>query len=326
MKKRAFATLAVLVIGIGVVLSAAGCGTSSSGGSTGENGEEKPTISVVGFGSNPYYAEYNKGFEAEAKKLGLDINIHNSPSFEAGPVTATINAAVADNPDYLLVAAVESTALRAPLLAASERGIKIITYDTQVDEPDFVTSYVNANYGEYGEMSGAALVKLVGGKGKVLLQLIIPGNSSLEEFTEGFEKELPAGIEMLPLQYSGSENGKGNSIMRATLTRDPDLAGVVAFAGFGGEGAIAGLEEAGKAGTVKAVMTSATKPAIQLLEKGSVQTVIAEQLPKIGEETVKAAYDDANGKTVPKEIDVPLCTITKETIGSAEAKLCEQTD
>lgn len=54
--------------------------------------------------------------------------------------------------------------------------------------------------------------------------------------------------------------------------------------------------------------------------------MVGERLQQIGEETVKAAYEDANGKTVPKEIDVPLCVITKETIGSPEAKLCEQTD
>lgn len=267
MKKRASAIVAALVIGVGVILAAAGCGTSSGGGSTGANGEKKPSIAVVGFASNPYYAEYNKGFEAEAKKLGLEIDIHNSPSFEAGPVTATINAAVASNPEYLLVPAVESTALRPPLLEASKRGVKVITYDTQVDEPDFVTSYVNADYTEYGELSGTAISELVGGKGKVLVIEIIPGNSSLEDFTEGFEKKLPAGVEMLPVQYDNIEASKANSIMRATLTREPDLAGVVAFSGFGGEGAITGLEQAGKVGTVKAVLTSGTKQAIQLLEK-----------------------------------------------------------
>lgn len=324
MKKRALTTIAVLAIAVGAITSAAGCGSSSSGGSTGEDGEKKPSISIVGFGSNPYYAEYNEGFEAEAERLGLDINIHNSSSFEAGPVTATINAAVAENPEYLLVAAVESEALRAPLLAASERGIKVITYDTQVADPDFVTTYVNANYTEYGELSGTAISEGMGGKGKLLLILIIPGNGSLEKFTEGFTGKLPAGVELLPIQYSGLENSKASSITRATLTRDPDLAGLVAFSGFGGEGAIGALEQAGKTGTVKALLTSATPEAIQLLEKGSIQTIVGEQIPKIGEETVKAAYDDANGRTPPKEVLIPLCTITKETIGSPEAKLCER--
>ena len=171
---------------------------------------------MVGFASNPYYAEYNKGFEAEASKLGLELDIHNSPSFEAGPVTATINAAVASNPEYLLVPAVESTALRPPLLEASKRGVKIITYDTQVDEPDFVTSYVNADYAEYGELSGTAIGELRRRQRQGVADLDHPWQLFLEDFNEGFEAKLPAGVELLPVQYDNLEASKANSIMRAT--------------------------------------------------------------------------------------------------------------
>lgn len=64
---------------------------------------------------------------------------------------------------------------------------------------------------------------------------------------------------------------------------------------------IAALREAGKIGKVKAVLLSATSFAISALRKGEVQAVVAEPLESIGERSIEAAYEDANGKKLPKE-------------------------
>ena len=128
----------------------------------------------------------------------------------------------------------------------------------------------------------------------------------------------------LPVQYSQGENGKASAIVRATLTREPDLAGISAASAYGAEGSMAALREAGKIGEVKAVLLSATKFAIDALRKDEVQVVVAEPLEDIAIRAVEAAYEDANGKSVPKEILLPLCTITKDTINEPKNKPCLQ--
>jgi ribose transport system substrate-binding protein len=317
------AACAALLVASALLLAA--CGSSSDSSSSGSGaGGVKPKIAVVSFAGSEYFAGYNRGFENEAKKLGLEVEVQNSPSFETSAATATINAAVATNPDYLVVSAVESTALRQPLLAASERGIKVITYDTQVEDPSFVITYVNADYHEYGVAAGRELGRVVGGKGKVMLEAVLPGNLDFEEFEEGFSESLPPGVTELPVQYGQAENSKSAQITRATLTREPDLAGLSATSAFGGEGMMSALKEAGKIGTVKAELLSATPYAIEALRKGEVQVVIAEQLEKIGEAAIKAAYDDANGKELPEKIKLPICTITKATINDPKNAACIQ--
>jgi ribose transport system substrate-binding protein len=326
MKARQIFTAAVLVaVLVAMALLLAACGSSTNSPSKGHgSGAVKPRIAVVSLAGSEYAAGYNRGFEREAKKLGLEVKVLNSPSVEVSDMTATINAAIATNPTYLLATAVNSKALRQPLLTAHERGIKVITYDTQVDKPNFVTTYVNVNYREYGEHAGTELGRLVGGKGKVMLDDIGPGNQALEELAAGFAKTLPQGVTELPVQYGQGENSKANAIVRGMLTSQPELTGVSAASAFGGEGTIAALREAGKIGKVKAVLLSATSFAISALRKGEVQVVVAEPLESIGERSIEAAYEDANGKTLPKMIVLPLCTITASTISDPKNAPCIQ--
>jgi len=313
----------ILIVATGVFAAACG-GSSDDTSSTGSDGDVKPTIAVVSISGSDYFTSYNKGFEKAADKLGLDVKVQNATAYDPNAVAQTINAAVATKPDYLIAPAIDSAALSQPLRQASERGIKVITYDTQVDDPSFVLSYVNADYHEYGLLAGKELGRLVGGTGKVLLDAIVPGNADLQSLQDGFAEGLPEGVTELPVQYGQGDNSKASAIIRATLSREPDLAGVSAASAFGGEGTIAGLSEAGKTGEVKAVLLSATPFAIAALKDDEAQVVIAEPLQIIAERAVKAAYDDANGKAVPEEIRLPLCTITVKTIDDPKNAKCIQ--
>lgn len=313
-----------MALGLAVVVTACGSSSGESPGETAGAEGKRPTIAAVSLAGSEYNAAYNRGFEKAASQLGLEVSITNSPTIENSDMTATIDAAIATNPEYLIAPAFDSTALRQPLLTASERGIKVIVYDTQVSEPDFILTYVNANYLEYGELAGKELGSLVEGKGKVMLDAVFPGNQGLEEIEDGFAKTLPSSVTELPVQYSHAENSKANAIVRSMLTGEPELSGIAATSAFGGEGSIAALREAGETGKVKAVLLSATPFAISALRKGEAQVVVAEPLESIGERAVHAAYEDANGKSLPKEILLPLCTITVETIDAPENAPCIQ--
>jgi ABC-type sugar transport system substrate-binding protein len=87
---------------------------------------------------------------------------------------------------------------------------------------------------------------------------------------------------------------------------------------------IAALRAANKLGKVKLVLLSARKASITALRRGQAQLVVAEALGNIGAGALQAAYDDANGKTLPKKIIIPLCVITKSTINKPINAPCLQ--
>jgi len=267
---------------------------------------------------------YVTGAKARAKKLGIKLNVQLAKNYEPSSETATVNAAIATHPDYLLVSAVNSVAMRAPLLAASKRGVTIITYDTNTANPTFVLTYVNADYSEYGRRAGVELTRLIGGHGKVILLNYGPGNEGLDALSAGFKKSIRPPVVALPMQYDNADSAKANAIIRATLTREPDLAGLVAISGGGGDGAITALKEAHKIGKVKVVLLSARQASIKALRAGTAQVVVAEALLNIGAGAVQAAYDDSLGKKLPKKIYIPLCVITPATINAPKNVPCIQ--
>lgn len=327
---------ALTIVSVIAAVMLAGCGSSSSsteangsGGSSSSSteangsGEKKPSIAAVSIAGSEEYELYAKGMEQEAEKLGLDLKVYNSPSLETAAISSTISSAVATNPEYLIAAAIEASALRQPLLNASERGIKVITYDSQVEDPNFVLSFVNSDYHEIGELSAKALGDAIEGNGSMAQMLTaIPGNQDLESMIEGFEEALRPGLTPLPTQYSQGENGKANEIVRALLTREPNLGGIVAVSGFGGEGTVSALSEAGEIGKVKVVLQIGSPFAIKALRSGEVQAVIGDQPVTIGEEAVKVAYEDANGRPVKPKVVVPVCTLTIENIDHPEYPNC----
>lgn len=315
----------VAVLGSAAFLAACGSSSSDSGG-TGEEGATgtKPTITMISFAGSDYYAGYVRGAEAEADELGLELEVQDAPSYEASDIAATINAAVATSPDYLLVPAVDAVALRQPLLAASERGVNVITYDSQLEDPDFIVTYVNSDYTEYGRKSAEELGRVAGAKGKALLVSLFTGNDDLERLATGFHEGLPASMTELPVQYDQAENGKAAAIVRATLTREPELAGLAAPSGFGAEGAIAALREAGKVGDVKVVLYAASDDefSINAVRKGEAQAVIGIELAEVAKAAVDAAVEDAEGKDLPPRLSVPFCVITEETVNKPADERC----
>lgn len=320
--QRAQVAALVLATALAAFLFAA-CGSSDDTTGGTDSGGEKPKVAAVSIAGNETFALYSKGFERAADELGLDLEVFNAPNFEASAVSSTISSAVATNPDYLVVSAVDSAAMRQPLLDAKERGIEVITYDTQVDEPDFVLSYVNSDYHEYGVLSAEALGDAIEGDGKKgQLLTVIPGNQDLERMIEGFDETLREGLTPLPTQYSLGENGKANEITRSLLTREPDLGGIVGVSSFGGEGMVAALREAGAIGKVKAVLQIANAFAVNALRKGEVQAVIGDQPENIGAAAVEAAYHDANGEPVQSEVKIPLCILTADNVDDPENADC----
>ena len=302
-------TVAALAMGIA---SATGATVADSG--LAASHASKPKITMISFAGDDYFNGYVTGAKARAKKLGLSLNVQLAANKSPATEAATINAAVAARPDYLLVPPQNAVAMRAALLTANKRGIKVITFDSNIANPTFVLTYVNANYTEYGRRAGVELSRLIGGKGKVLLLNDVPGNEGLDALAAGFKSSIKAPVVALTMQYSQGDSARSNGIIRATLTRNPDLAGIVAISGGGAEGTIAALRAAGKIGKVKFVQLSAGKAAIDALKAGQAQVVVAEALGNIGGGAVQAAYDDANGKHPSKFIGIPLCVITAKTI------------
>jgi ribose transport system substrate-binding protein len=302
-----------------------GCGDDDKGSSSSSKaGNDYEVVFIPGVTGDDFFHTIWLGAEDEAKKLGVSITQQAPPKYEPASQIPIVNAAVARKPDAIIVAATDAEALQAPLEQAAQRGIKVVTFDTSVSDPSFAVTHVSSDIVEAGQIVAKQLVTLTGGEGKLMYIDHAPGVGFAQDLRKGFTEVVDGepGLDLLPIQYFDLEPQKANTITRTTITRHPDLAGAFVGVGFGSQGAVPALESAGKLDQVKTVAFDAFVQNMKLLEAGKLDSVVSVAAREYGAETVKAAVDALNGKSVPKKIQPKICAFTAENVDAPENEPC----
>lgn len=273
----------------------------------------------------PGWHGYDRGAKEMAAKLGVNLTIAQWASLEPKDLIAGINAVAAQHPDAALFSAVNDKAEQNALAQAAKQIKKIVIFDSPAVDPTPFATYVGSNAAAEGRVTADTLAKLVGNKGTVLEVDAAPGFSTLEINMRAFRQEMKKypNIKLLPLQYDGGDVAKNAAIVRATIARYPDLAGIyLGTSGLGGEGGVGAVKAAGKIGKIKLVTLDGLPAAISDLRKGYQQAVISVKLRDLGGGAVAAAVKALKGQQQPKTNFVGYCVLTKENVDKPENSQC----
>jgi ribose transport system substrate-binding protein len=300
-------------------LALAACGSSDSG----SGGGGKRTLTLIqGTKADNFYITMACGAQAAAKAAGVDINVTGPEKFDAGQQVPIVNSVTAQKPSAVLIAPTDTKALIAPMTQMKNAGIKLVEVDTTVDDDSLAVSQIATDNLKGGQVAAQTLVRLTGGKGSVIVINVNPGISTTDARAQGFNDEIKKtpGITLLPVQYSNDEPAKAASIVSATISAHPDLAGIFATNVLTAEGVATGLRAAGKQNQVKIVGFDAGPQQVQDLQSGVVQALVAQDPYGIGQKGVQIAIDALDGKQVQAKIQTDLFAITKDNMNSPEAQ------
>ncbi len=127
----------LLAGGLGLSLFAAACGgntgtSSASAGSGSATSLQGKTIALVGYGnSNPWGAYFNKVFAEQLASTGVKIN--DMTTMDPGTQVQKFNQAVAQKPDLIVLAILDTQALVAPIKKAKAAGLPVLAVDGPTD-------------------------------------------------------------------------------------------------------------------------------------------------------------------------------------------------
>jgi ribose transport system substrate-binding protein len=305
-----------------------GCGgddesSSDESSASGGGGKNYSMTLIAGVKGDEFYITMNCGAQEAAKAAGAKIDFQGPDQFDAAQQTPIVNSVTAKKPDAVLVAPTDTKALYAPIKQLADGGSKVVLVDTTLEKPDMAVSQIASDNLEGGREAGRTLLKLIGGKGKVLVVNVKPGISTTDARGKGFEEAVKGkpGVEYLGQEYSNDDPAKASSIVTATLAKHPDLKGIFGANLFSAEGAAAGLRQAGKLGDVKIVGFDAGPKQVKDLEDGTVQALIAQKPADIGSQGVEQAFNALEGKPTTKKIGTESTTITKDTLSENQDAL-----
>jgi ribose transport system substrate-binding protein len=291
--------------------SSTGSGTASSGSSPAK--KYKMTL-ITGVKGDEFYVTMGCGAKAAAAKAGVDLDIQGPDKFDASLQTPIVNAVAAKKPDGVLIAPTDSKAMFAPIQQLSAAGAKIALVDTTLDQPDVAVSAISSNNVQGGTAAAKALVKLIGGSGKVAIVNVKPGISTTDQRAQGFQEGIKGtGAQFAGQQYDDDDPAKAASITKAMLAKNPDLKGIFAANILAAEGVASGLRESGKKG-VKVVTFDAGPKNVQDLKDGLIHALIAQKPAEIGADGVNQLVNELQKKPVTKSITTGFVTITKDNL------------
>lgn len=296
-------------------------GGTQEAGEQADGGQEYDVTLVPGVIGDEFYVSMECGALEAAEELGVNLEVQGAESFDPTLQTPVLEAVIASQPDAILIAPTDTTAMQAPIQQAVDAGITVVLVDTTLDDPSIAASAIASDNMEGGRMAADALAEQINEEGVVMVINVNPGISTTDQRQQGFEEAIAEyeNIEYLGTEFSENEPARAAEIVAATLAAEPDLNGIFGTNLFSAEGSATGVRNAGPEGEdIRIVGFDAGPAQIDQLEEGQVQALIVQKPLEIGRMGVEQAVAALNGDQVEAEITTDFVTATQDNLDDPE--------
>ncbi len=270
---------------------------------------------------NPFWVDMKEGALAEAKRLGVTVDIYSVPT--EGDIKA--QAELVDNilqKGYhaLALAPMSPVNLIPAVVRANKMGIPVINVDEAFDKAELakqggkVISFVTTNNYKVGAQAAEFIIaKLGAAGGEVAIIEGMAGNVSGNDRRDGFRATIeknPA-FKIVSSQPANWDRMMGLNVATNTLQRCPRVKAIYCCNDTMALGAAQAIVNAGKQGSVLVVGTDGIPEAVAAIKEGRLTATVAQDPAEIGATSVRMLVQHLKGDTVPDKIDVPSQLITE---------------
>jgi simple sugar transport system substrate-binding protein len=242
--------------------------------------EDGATIAVVTHGqaADPFWSVVQRGVDDAAAATGANVTYSAPATFDMTEMSSLIDAAVATNPDGLVVSVPDYPALQGSLTAAAEAGIPIITINSGSEHLEEIGALTHVGQEEIiaGRGAGARLAE--GGATHLLCVHHEQGNLALDQRCQGAGEAMEeAGGTMEIVQVDLNDAAGITSTVSATLQADDTIDAILALGPTASTPAMAALEELGVLGEMPIATFDLSDDVIQAIIDGNMAFAIDQQ-------------------------------------------------
>lgn len=326
MTKARFTRAGAIAAAAALTISLAACGSASGTGSTPEadpgkdSGDKFRIALVTGLITHAFYVDMRAGAEAEAEKLGVELQYDGASQWDPTVQIPVLDAIRTTKPDFLLAVPVNDTALLDPIKQFSSAGIPVATVDTDLaDTSARLVNFTSDNYSG-GVIIAEALAEAVGEEGKVGLLCYNPGITVNDQRRAGFEET----IKKYPdIEYVGSQlmnnSTEVDQVLPPFLTKNPDLDGLATCDGNSTGRSAAIIAERGD--DVKVAGFDVDEDLVNGLKNNRIAALAVQQTQEMGAAAVRWAYEYLKGeKPSAEDQTLEFVKVTLDNLETPEAQ------
>jgi simple sugar transport system substrate-binding protein len=228
-----------------------------------------------GQASDPFWSVVKNGVDQAAADLGVNVEYRAPGTFDMVQMAQIIDAAVASQPDGLVVSIPDAEALGDSIRNAVASGIPVVSMNSGSDVREELGVAVHVGQTEYEAGLGGGKRMKEAGVTKAICVNQEVGNVALDTRCEGFTDGLEGGsVEVLSVTMDPTEVGNA---VQAYLTANPDTNGVLTLGPTGAEPTLAALEEVEMLDKVKFGTFDLSPAVLEAIDQGKMMFAIDQQ-------------------------------------------------
>lgn len=251
---------------------------------------------------NQYFVTVEKGARTAAGELGVQLLFDGPTDSAAAKQNEIVENWITQEVDVIAAAAENRDGLSSALKKAQAKGIKVVTYDSDVNT-DARSFFVNqATAQGIGETLMDTAAQLCGEEGDFAIITATLTAANMNEWRKHIEARLAAKYPKMKLvDTKPCDDKKDVAQQEATnlLSAHPNLKCIMAICSPGVPGAAEAVKQAGKTGAVKVLGLGLPNENRAYVKDGVTQAIILWKVEDLGYLTVYAAKALADGTLKP---------------------------
>jgi simple sugar transport system substrate-binding protein len=244
----------------------------TGGGDEGENGgavkqrDFRFVVVTHGQASDPFWSVAANGVKAAAEDMGVQVAYQAPETFDMVAMSQLIDAAVASQPDGLVVSIPDADALGPSIRAAVDAGIPVISMNSGSDVfADLgVLVHVGQTEFEAGLIAGQRFAD-EGVKNAICINQEV-GNVALDLRCQGFEKGLGEKVKVIPVDLN--DPAGITETVAGALQADDSIDGVLTLGPSASTPAMPALDQAGKLGEIAFATFDLSPDVLEAIDAG----------------------------------------------------------
>jgi simple sugar transport system substrate-binding protein len=236
-----------------LALALAACGQQATqttdpgedGGGDGARADIEIAVVTHGQASDPFWSVVKNGVDQAAEDLGVTVTYNAPEEFDPVALAQMIEAAVADEPDGIVISNPDPDALGGAIQAAHDAGIPILSINSGSDAFEDLGLLTHIGQTEFEAGVGAGERMAEAGVTNTLCVNQEVGNAALDLRCEGFAEglgDIPS--EMIVVDLTDPTGAQ--AAVEAALDENPDVDGILTLGPTGADPTLAALEAAGR--------------------------------------------------------------------------------
>jgi len=218
-----------------------------------------------GQASDPFWSVAQNGVNDAGADMGVSVEYQAYQTYDMVEMSNIINAAVASEPDGLVVTIPDADALGDSIRAAVDAGIPVISMNSGSDVFAELGVLVHVGQTEYeaGLIAGNEFAAAGVGSAICINQEV--GNAALDARCQGFEDGLGVDVDVIPVVLS-DPTGTQETVAGALQANPVD--GILTLGPTGAEPTLAALEEIGQLGTTQFATFDMSPNVLEAIDRG----------------------------------------------------------